>query len=54
MKIYGGEGGIAFEGKRCNWAETGGETSAPGARGIKKFSAMHSCTELAAQHIFFH
>ena len=37
MKIYGGEGGIAFEGKRCNWAATGGETAAPGA----ELSARH-------------
>ena len=34
----GGEGGgrIAFEGKRCNWGETG-ETAAPEA----DFSALH-------------
>ena len=47
----GGEGGgrIAFEGKRCNWGETG-ETAAPEA----DFSALHQkvfhSTHCTAQH----
>ena len=50
-RYMGGEGGgrIAFEGKRCNWGETG-ETAAPEA----DFSALHQkvfhSTHCTAQH----